>query len=219
MDLDNVQSQTGITLVGGGDPNPKDIAESVALAPHLVAVDGGANFCLAAGFFPTAVIGDLDSITASSRASLPDARFIEITEQTSTDFEKALTHVDAPFVLGSGFTDGRQDHTLAVYSALLRRLGPPTILLSREEIIFAAPDKLALDLKAGVRVSLFPMVPVQGRSTGLHWPIEGLTLDPMGRIGTSNVSTGAVTLEFDNPGCLVLMPRATLRTVIAGIAG
>ena len=219
MDHGNVQSQGGITLVGGGDPRREDIVESVSLAPTLVAVDGGANFCVSVGFVPRAVIGDFDSLRSDTRAALPDARFIEVDEQTSTDFEKSLTRVEAPFVLAVGFTEGRLDHTLAVFSALVRQVGPPTILIGREDIVFAVPDSMALDIEAGVRLSLFPMAPVQGRSSGLRWPIQGLCLDPMGRIGTSNITTGPVTLTFDRPGCLCLMPRAALLSAIAGITG
>lgn len=219
MDHGNVQSQGGITLVGGGDPRREDVVESVALAPTLVAVDGGANFCVAAGFEPRAVIGDFDSLRDETRAALPDAWFIEVQEQISTDFEKSLTRVDAPFVLATGFTEGRLDHTLAVFSALVRQMGPTTILIGREDIVFAVPDRLELDIEAGVRLSLFPMAPVRGRSSGLHWPIEGLRLDPMGRIGTSNVTTGPVTLTFDRPGCLCLLPRAALLSAIAGMTG
>ena len=215
----NVQSPDGITLVGGGDPQAGDIVNSMAIAPTLVAVDGGANFCVSAGLEPKAVIGDFDSLRKETRAALPDAHFLKVEEQTSTDFEKALTRIEAPFVLATGFTEGRLDHTLATFSTLIQQVGPPTILIGREDIVFAVPDRVALDLKSGVRVSLFPMVPLRGVSTGLHWPIEGLNLDPMGRIGTSNISTGPVTLEFDRPGCLILMPREALPCAIAGVIG
>ncbi len=219
MDNGNVQSPSGVTLVGGGAPRRKDIVNSMALAPTLVAVDGGANFCLDAGLEPVAVIGDFDSLKGETRSALPQAQFIEIAEQVSTDFEKALISIEAPFALATGFTEGRLDHTLAVFSALARRIGPPTILLGQKDIVFAVPNRLALDVGVGVRLSLFPMVPLEGRSTGLHWPIDGLRLNPVGRIGTSNVTTGAVTLEFDQSGCLALMPPEALPAVIASLTG
>ncbi len=219
MTLGKVQSDTGVTLVGAGHPHPSDIAASMALAPHLVAADGGANSCIAIGVEPVAVIGDLDSITDEARAALPKARIIEYADQDITDFEKCLRLVDAPFVIATGFTDGRLDHTLAVFSVLARCIGPPTLVLGNEDVAFAAPRRLVLDLPGSTRFSLFPMTPVKGSSTGLRWPIDGLTLDPLGRLGTSNQASGRVEIDFDSPGCITLIPRHHLALAIAALTG
>ncbi len=215
----NVQSNEGVTLVGAGNPGGEEIVKAMAFAPFVVAADGGANFCLAAGISPSAVIGDLDSIHDATRTALPEARFLQVAEQDSTDFEKCLTRIDAPFVLATGFADGRSDHSLAALSALARGLGPPTILLAKEDLIFAAPAQLKLNLPAGTRVSLFPLAKVRGRSAGLRWPIDGLTLDPMGRIGTSNEATGPVELTFESAGCLVLIPPEFLAEALTALTG
>ena len=219
MTLEKVQSDTGVTLVGAGLPHASDIAESMAIAPHLVAADGGANSCIAAGVEPSAVIGDLDSITDETRAALPKARIIEYADQDITDFEKSLRLIDAPFVVAAGFTDGRLDHTLAVFSVLARRVGPPALVLGSEDVAFAAPRQLALDLPGDTRFSLFPMARMTGRSTGLRWPIDGLTLDPLGRLGTSNQASGRVELDFDGPGCITLIPRVHLSLAVAALTG
>lgn len=214
-----VQSETGVLLVGAGNPLPEDIVETKALAPTVVAADGGADFCLSAGIEPAFVIGDLDSISPGSRAALPRARLIEYTDQDLTDFEKSLRLIDAPFVIAAGFTAGRMDHTLANFAILARRIGPPTLLVGAEDIAFAAPDTLALDLPPGTPLSLFPLVPTRGTSRGLKWPIEGLTIDPMGRLGTSNQVTGPVALTFDRPGTIVLIPRAHLAAALTAMTG
>lgn len=70
----------------------------------------------------------------------------------------------------------------------------------------------------GALVSLYPMQPVSGRSQGLHWPIDGLRLEPGGRIGTSNRSTGPITLEADTPGLLVVLPKPCLPQVTQALA-
>ena len=219
MTLGKVQSDTGVTLVGAGRPHASDIAASMTLAPHLVAADGGANSCIAAGVEPCAVVGDLDSITQETRAALPESRIIEYADQDITDFEKCLRLLDAPFVIATGFTDGRLDHTLAVFSVLARCIGPPTIVLGIEDVAFAAPSQLVLDLPDRTRFSLFPMTSVKGSSTGLRWPIDGLKLDPLGRLGTSNLASGRVELEFDSPGCITLIPRLHLSLAVAALTG
>ncbi len=219
MTLGNVQFDTGVTLVGAGFPNAPDIAASMALAPNLVAADGGANSCIAAGVEPCAVIGDLDSIADETRTALPQSRIIEYADQDITDFEKSLRLIDAPFVIATGFTEGRLDHTLAVLSVLARCVGPPALVLGSEDVSFAAPRQLAIDLPEGTRFSLFPMAPVTGESAGLRWPIDGLTLDPLGRLGTSNQASGRVRIDFDSPGCITLIPRVHLSLAVAALTG
>lgn len=215
----NVQSSRGVTLVGGGDPRAESIRRAMAFAPDLVAADGGANACVAAGLKPIAVIGDLDSVAPEARKTLSETRFIHVAEQDSTDFEKSLTRIAAPFIIAVGFAAARVDHTLAALSALARHTALPTLILSETDVIFAAPPHIVLDLAPGTRVSLFPFAPVSGRSTGLQWPIEGLRLDPMGRIGTSNEATGRVTFDFDGPGCLVILPQGALQAALAALTG
>lgn len=219
MTGENVQSSQGVTLVGAGSPRPQDIALSLTLAPVLVAADGGANHCVTAGHIPTAIIGDFDSLDSQRFSASFDTRMIHISEQESTDFEKCLTHIQAPFIIATGFTADRVDHSLAVWSTLAQRIGPPTVVLGEHDLILAAPDRIELDLPADTRVSLYPLATVTGRSTGLEWPIQGLTLSPMGRVGTSNRATGPVTLEFDAPGCLIILPPETLPAVLSALTG
>ena len=217
MQSDNVQSSQGVTLVGAGLPMRDDIAQALNIAPTLVAADGGANFCRDAGFLPVAVIGDFDSFDGIHADDFSGSRLIRIAEQETTDFEKCLSRIDAPFIIATGFTAGRVDHTMAVWSVLARRIGPPVLILGQSDVVFAAPEKLELNLEPDTRVSLFPMVPMTGRSSGLHWPIDGLTLSPMGRVGISNRVTGPVSIEFDAPGCLVITPREALAAALAAL--
>lgn len=209
-----VQSDTGVTLLGGGAVAAADVHAALTIAPRLVAADGGGDAALGMGLTPAAVIGDLDSLSARARARL-GARVHPVAEQDSTDFGKCLAHVAAPFFLGLGFTGLRLDHTLATLSDIVQE-PRPVILIGEEEVIFRAPPRLALDLGPGTRVSLFPFGPVSGRSTGLRWPIEGLAFDPAGRVGTSNEALGPVTLEISG-AALVLLPKAALRAAFCGL--
>jgi len=211
-----VQCPSGVTLVAGGPVLARDLAAARALAPHVVAVDGGADRALAQGVRPQAVIGDMDSISVAARASLGDVLY-EVAEQESTDFDKALRHIAAPFVLALGCLGGRVDHELAVLSVLVQRSGVPVLLIGREDVIFACPPVLDIAMRAGDRFSLFPFAPVTGRSEGLVWPIEGLAFAPGGRVGTSNQALGRVRLAMDGPGMLVIVPRARLAVALAAL--
>lgn len=212
-----IQTDRMVTLVGGGDVDPAQLTESLKIAPILVAADGGAAAALKVGM-PRAVIGDFDSLPPDLRHLLPADRLHHIAEQDSTDFDKALRSISAPLVLGHGFLGHRVDHELATLNTLIKRTKPNCILVGRRDVIFAAQGRIHLDLPAETRFSLFPMAPVSGRSTGLHWPIDGIDFMPDGPIGTSNRTTGPVTLEFDQDGMLVILPQNHLPAVLAAHA-
>lgn len=199
------------TFLGGGRVRHEDLLLALSLAPHLVAADGAAGVALGFGHMPEQVIGDFDSLTEETGRAIPEDRLCHVPEQDSTDFEKCLTCVETPMVLAVGFTGARIDHELAVYAALIRLAHRRCIVLGEEDICFVAPPELTLSCTVGQRVSLFPMCPVQGGSEGLKWPIEGLDFAPERRIGTSNIAEAEeVTLTFDGPGMLVILPRAML---------
>jgi len=212
-----VRSSDGVTLVGGGPLRAARLARALQIAPGLVAADGGADRLLRLGQRPLAVIGDLDSITRKARAAFADVVH-HIPEQETTDFEKALTRIDAPFVIGLGFSGARLDHGLAVLNTLVRHEGRPCLILGGGEVIFAAPPEMRVTLPVGARLSLFPLARVRGRSTGLRWPIDGLDFASDGQIGTSNaVSLPEVHLCFDAPGMLVILPETALPAVLRAL--
>lgn len=218
MAMPIVQSSDGITLVGGGPLTRAALERSLAVAPRLVAADGGADRLLRRGLRPEAVIGDLDSISAATRAAL-GAAVHHIPEQDTTDFDKALRSIAAPFVVGLGFSGARLDHGLAALNTLARHPARRCLILGQGDVTFLAPPKITLDLPLGSRLSLFPMRPVTGRSVGLRWPIDGLAFAPDARIGTSNaVSARRVTLEFDGSGMLIILPQQRLTTVLDALS-
>lgn len=210
-----IHSSSPVTLLGGGQASAQDLADALTIAPKLVAVDGGLVMAQAAGAVPDAVIGDMDSAPPEALAQVPTSRQHHVSEQQTTDFDKALRAVDAPVTVGVGFCGGRVDHQLAAFHTLLVRADRPCILIAQTELIALAPPALALEMAAGDVVSLFPLVPVAGRSTGLEWPIDGLAFEPAAMIGTSNRALGRVELWLEAPGMLLIVPRQYLRPLVA----
>src|SRR6056297_2856129 len=186
----------------------------MALAPRVVAADSGADTALGYGITPEAVIGDFDSITKATRKILPETSLHRIAEQNSTDFDKCLRNINAPLVIGVGFTGDRQDHQLSCMNTLVRYPERPCVLLGRDELVFLCPPALRLDLAKGTRVSLFPLGAVEGVSDGLRWPIGGLNFAPDGLIGTSNEARGPVDIAVTSPKMLVILPSSTLTPVV-----
>lgn len=218
MNASIVQSRDGVTLVGGGAVEAAQLARALALAPVLVAADGGADRALALGRMPEAVIGDLDSLSPAGLARLPPERVHRIAEQETTDFDKCLRSIAAPFVLGLGLAGPRLDHMLAAFNTLGRHPDRRCLMLGARDVCFLSPPRLELDLPPGTRLSLFPLAPVTGESIGLRWPLAGLAFAPDGRIGTSNETAARqVRLAFSRPAMLVMLPRRHLRAALRAL--
>lgn len=218
MDFMIVQSSNPVTLLGGGEATASDLSEALSIAPLLIAADSGADTAIRLGHVPGAVIGDLDSISTEARTIIPDDRIHHTPDQDSTDFDKALRRINAPMVIGVGFLGARLDHTLAALNTLITCSLPPCILLGSLDVVFALPQTCTLAIEPGTRVSLFPMRPVRGQSKGLLWPLDGLDLDPCGRIATSNAATGPVDISMEQTGAIMMLPRACLSAAILAIS-
>ena len=212
-----VSENEPITIVGGTHFSQGLLLESLRRAPVVYAADGGANLCMQYGCQPKQVIGDLDSLSPSLRSELDPSWVIHVAEQDTTDFEKLLIRVDAPFMLAVGFMGGRIDHQMAVQTVLTAYAHRKIICLGDEDVVFVSPPEIDLPLDAGTRVSLYPMAPVQVRSTGLYWSTDGLTFAPDGQIGTSNQATGPVTLLPSAPRMLVVLPKNCLDIAIDAV--
>ena len=202
-----VSKNEPITLVGGAPVGTKLLSEAIAIAPLTVAADGGAKVLLDCDHDPLAVIGDMDSLPGDLQARIPENRIHHIAEQDSTDFEKCLSRITAPLIVGVGFLGGRIDHQMAVQSVLSRYAHHRCLLIGMYDAMCVVPPQFALDLPVGTRVSLFPMAPTKIASQGLQWPTEGLQFSPSGQIGTSNRSTGKLILAPQNSAMLIILPR------------
>lgn len=204
-----IVSETGlICLIGGGAVDFEAVQDLVVRGAILVAADGGADHARALGLRPVAVIGDMDSISPETRDQFGDVLH-HIPEQDSTDFEKSLRVLDVAGIIGFGFLGPRADHGLAAMQALARHQGAPVILQSAQDVVFHLPThrEMTFELPRDTRVSLFPFASVACAAEGLRWPLDGLTFDPMGQIGTSNKATGgALRLMAKGAGLLAILP-------------
>lgn len=213
-----VHSLEPVTLLGGGAALTKDVKEARALAPVCVAADGGAELARRAGVHLDALIGDFDSVMPETLALTPPERRHHIAEQDSTDFDKALRHIAAPVVIGVGFLGARLDHQLAALHVLARRPDRPCVLLGESEIVLLCPPQLQVATRPEDIVSLFPLGPVSGTSSGLRWEIAGLHFDPMGQSGTSNAAMGPLLLTMNAPAMILMLPRRCLAEVTQALA-
>lgn len=213
-----VRTLSPVTLVGGGQASAEDLHMALTLAPTCVAADGGAILARVAGVTPAAVIGDFDSFPPELADAFPADRLHRIEEQNSTDFEKALTRIDAPLVIGVGLMGGRIDHQLGALHVLMAFPDRAVVLLAPEELIFLAPPRIDLPTEPGDVVSLFPLAPATARSRGLRWPLDGLGFAPGVQSGTSNQATGPISVVPSDPAMVMIVPRRLLRPVAVALA-
>jgi len=217
-----IRFETGATLVGAGPFDRAMIELAHSLAPALIAADSAADRLSEMRFNPRAVIGDMDSISEPDRWRTGPAKFVHLAEQDTTDFEKCLYATEAPFYIAVGFVGGRVDHTLANVETMLRYPDKNIVLLGEHDVsALVPPDQtLRLKVKPGLRVSIFPLLPVIAtRSRGLAWPIDGLAMAPGRQIGTSNEATQPkIEVAFDGPGALVMLEREALGSLVGEIS-
>jgi thiamine pyrophosphokinase len=208
-----------LVIVGGGSVDAALLRGLHARGARLVGADGGADRIAAAGLAPEIIIGDFDSL-ASPQSWVGKARLMRISEQLTTDFEKALYSTRAPVTVALGMTGGRFDHTLAALDAVARHApGRHIILVDEEDVALALTAAFSFAVDAGERVSVHPLAPVTFRhSRGLLYPLDALRLAPGIRSGTSNTAVEgpfSITPEEGEVGpFLLIVGRQHLMSLI-----
>jgi len=164
----------------------------------IVAADGGAQYVLEAGLVPHHVVGDVDSMTASTRDLLTraDAIFhISPPAKDETDLELALMWAAGQTpeqIVVLGAFGGRPDQALANLLLLaLPTLEGRSVLFvtgSWEVTLVRAGEHLQLRGAVGDRVSLIPLggSAYGVTTTGLAFPLDDETLSFGPARGVSN---------------------------------
>ena len=210
-------SDMPVILVGA---SPVPLAAQLDLLPShwpIIAADGGAAAVLNMGRTPDLILGDMDSL--ADNVVIPNnVPVITLTGQDDTDFEKALSRLSAPLIIGLGFLEARFDHSLAAIHALMCvDHDRPIMLLGNTDIVLRVKGNFSAALPIGSRFSVWPLGTQSfTSSTGLKWPLDGLTLAPGLLIGTSNeVSQEMVTItEADGDGYAVIVPVSLLPALL-----
>lgn len=214
-----------LIIVGGGTVDADLLRELYASGGRLVGADGGADVIVAAGLRPEVIVGDFDSLR-EPLSWLGKTRLIQLPEQETTDFEKALYSTRAPVTVCLGMTGGRFDHTLAALDAMARYASKRHIVLVDEhDVALGLTEDFSFEVARGERVSIHPLAPVTfWRSDGLEYPLDSVKLAPGVRTGTSNRAlTGPFAIHPEEgihaPYLLILDRRNLLRLIAQLLAG
>ena len=174
--------------------------------PFIVCADGGANKARKLGIHPDVIIGDLDSISPSTRKFFSRVKTIHVASQYSTDLEKALDYLIAHHYRNAvvvGATGGRPDHSLSNLS-IFRKYRKRIRLIFSDSLcdIHLIDRKILFAASPGALVSLLPLGRCDGITTaGLKYPLRNESLELGVREGTSNVvvsSPVAISIKKGN---------------------
>ena len=170
------------------------------------------------GVEPAAVVGDLDSISDAERKSLGD-KAVKVEEQDYNDLNKAFLWLrencpEATEIQILGATGKSEAHALGNLSYLLfwekqyalEASGIKVEMVSDYNTAFAVCDSCELHIGEGRKVSFFAQDPsLRISTTGLRWPLDGLSFDYWFR-GTLNMAENdVVKLVFNHPGDVLVI--------------
>ena len=180
-------------------------------ASVVIACDGAVTALDRAGIVPTAIVGDLDSLSPCFRKRYADRlHFVE--DQEVNDLTKPIRFAHQSGqqeVLILGATGLREDHTLGNISLLIEHapLFRRIEILSDYGLFTPLLQTTTLKSKPGIQVSLFSLSPSGTISTsGLHWPICDRQLTAWWQ-GTLNEATGNCFTVTLSPDARVLVYR------------
>lgn len=217
---DAIDFDSPVILIGGGDVDWEGFEYAQSLGYPVIAVDSGADALRGTGVQPGLIVGDMDSIS-DTEGWPSQTKVVHIPEQDTTDFEKALYAATAPLYLAFGFMGQRLDHSLAALHCLAKyRTSKSIVLVDCVDLTFAPTVPLSMDLPPGSRFSVNPVTAVRFQSsTGLRYPLDGLTLEVGVAIGISNSTTQpTISVTPHDPAqaeYLVVLPNTTLPHVLA----
>lgn len=209
---------TAAVVVGGG-------AVRAPLRPYdlVVTADSGLDEARAAGFVPTHLVGDLDSISDDGRAwasehGVPVERHPVDKDATDTTLALRLAvrlgAAEVDLYGATGVT--RLDHLLATVAALGDPLLHEVVLLTAylddtTVRVLHPGHQVAFDLPSG---ALFSLLPMHGRCDGVSvsgatWPLSRTRLSPSSTLGVSNTALGGRVVVSCAGGVLtVVVPGA-----------
>ena len=206
-----------LLFLNGSPPNLDNFNfEKLSKYKIIVCADGAYNYLRKSKINPNVVIGDFDSIKNIDRKN-QKIEFIKITDQNSTDFEKALDylcdiniyHVE---VWGVGWQNKNfeLDHILGNLATALKYKSKLKLIFNTDNQTFYFLDKKTkIETKQNQIISLYPFPLAKSITTkGLLYPLTNENLDIKKRLGIRNRTVGkSVEINFSRGEILVIITK------------
>lgn len=194
-----------VVVACGSFPRGAELLALMKSVPQVIACDGAVRNLHEHGIEPTAVVGDMDSLTEEMRELYAD-RLHRVAEQETNDLSKAVRFAHSEGcrrLLILGATGLREDHTLGNISLLMDYAPMFERVEMRSDFGRFIPlmQTTTLPCARGQQISIFSMTPSgEITSEGLRWRISRRKLTAWWQ-GTLNEALGS---EFT----LILSPSA-----------
>jgi thiamine pyrophosphokinase len=200
---------SALIIANGTLPPPAVMRRLIASAGMVICADGGANQARRRNIRPDVIIGDFDSVVPATRKFFHSVPQIHISDQETTDLEKALLWCigsDIPDIIITGASGDRIDHVTGALGCFRKYAGLAAIRFVDSLCqIVPVGRRLSMNVQRGTKISLIPVGACTGISTtGLRYPLRGETLELGVREGISNAASGKrVTVKVES-GTLLL---------------
>ncbi len=185
-----------LIVAGGAPPAPDLLKTEIAKADFVIAADSGADGLTGLDIIDLTLVGDFDSISPDVLAAYQGGRAAIQVSDTHKDETDTLLAMDAAIRRGAktitilGALGKRLDHQYANIALLLyaRKQGVRAELADDTTRVFLAQKKTRITAAKGANVSVFSVTKrcTFSASTGLAYPLNGLTLYRDRPIGVSN---------------------------------
>lgn len=200
-----------VILANGDFPQHSEPFKAICNAQTIVCCDGAVEDLLAHNLTPTAIIGDLDSLSDSLRHKFssiiyrnPDQNCNDLTKAVRWCAQHSISRITIV-----GATGKREDHTLGNISLLVSyaRMNIEVQMITDTGIIVPALKSTQFPSYTGQQVSFFsPLNITRVTTNNLKYPLTNAQLPELWN-GTLNESLGSwFALEF-NPGPLLVYRR------------
>lgn len=198
-----------LIIANGTLPTRQHIRGLISSVDMIICADGGANAARKMHVTPDVILGDMDSISPTTRKFFRSVPFLTIDDQNSTDMEKALqfcvqrgiTTVDVLGAIGE-----RVDHTTANLGCF-RRFGEKIDLKIIDSVgeVSLIRKETRLKTAVGEKISLIPLERCEGVTTkNLKYALHDDRLELGVREGISNEATARQATIKIKRGTLLL---------------
>jgi len=205
-------NNTRTIIILNGDVVPNTIFRKFyKKSDYIICADGGAKAAKHYNVLPNIILGDLDSITNSDLSFFrkKGVEIRKITEQETTDFEKALMYVvecNLNNVVVFGATGDRPDHITNNLSVMKRYSKVLDIkIIDRKFEIFYLKKRFEREYKKNKVVSLLGFPVASGITIkGFKYKLDNESLEFGVREGTLNVSSSKKIMIEKKKGDLLV---------------
>lgn len=190
-------------IVAASQVDEEQLRHWIGWADKTIASDGGYDHCRAIGYEPDILVGDQDSIVAST---IPTFKYPS--EKDFTDLEAALQLAveESQEIVVLGATGGRLDHFLNAVLQLFQ-YDLPIRMIDLQNEIWVEKKPFQFERTDFKYFSLVPLDPGYISIRGAKYNLDEEWVEPYQSLTISNEPRGTVEVKFSQSRLIVILSR------------